>query len=346
MKAVFTLCCNVVLFAATVIASAAPITWITFTDPNEQCFTIDVPQGWSVQGGAYRFGYFDTRPMLDLKSPDGKIFIRFGDKGIPSYFVPNAYHPTEGSVYDMPAQAQLLVARYRTGQEFAKLYAESRFKSVCTQFTLQQTSATAPFPVKELSEDNSVTRSTEGQAAFHCESAKGPMIAFVYARTQLHTGAGYSFWVVDALFSALNPADQSASTRTVLEHGVQTIQITPQWKQYQAQMDRKGMELARQLAQGRMQALAQQVQQFRAQMSAMQSQANAFERRMNAQAKQVQGFDDALVGITRTTDPVTGANLQVFTGTKSNYWINGQGNVVNSDTNPGPGFRQLQVQQP
>jgi hypothetical protein len=298
-----------------------------------------------VQGGAYRFGYFDTRPMVDLKSPDGKIYVRFGDKGIPSYFVPNAYHPTEGSVYDMPAQAQLLVARYRTGQEFAKLYAESRFKSVCTQLTLQQTDASAPFPVKELSEDRSVTRSTEGQAAYRCESAKGPMIAFVYARTQLHTGSGFSFWVADALFCALNPADQSPLTRTVLEHGIQTFQTTPQWKQYQAQMDQKGLELARQLAQGRMQALAQQVQQFRAKMAAMQSQANDFERRMNAQAAQVQGFDDALVGITRTTDPVTGANLQVFTGTKSNYWINGQGTVVNSDTAPGAGFHQLQVQQ-
>ena len=342
MKPILTLCLSFTFFAAVI--AATPTAWTIFTDPNEQCFTLEVPQGWSVQGGAFRFGFFDTRPMVDLKSPDGKIYIRIGDKGIPFYFVPNSYHPQEGSVYDMPAQAQLLVARYRTGQEFAKLYAESRFKSVCTQLTLQQSDAAAPFPVKDFSEDRSVTRSTEGEATYRCDSAKGPMIAFVFARTQLHQSTGYAFWSLSALFSSLHPADQSAAARNILERGNQSFQITPQWKQYQAQMDQRGLELARQLAQGRMQALAQQVQQFRSRMAAMQSQANAFERRMNAQAAQVQGFDDALVGITRTTDPATGANLQVFTGTKSNYWINGVGSVVNSDTVPGSGFRQLDVQ--
>ena len=60
-----------------------------------------------------------------MTSPDGKINIRIGDLAIPTYFLPNQFHH-EGEVYDLGAQAQGRVARYRTGQEFAKSYGEAR----------------------------------------------------------------------------------------------------------------------------------------------------------------------------------------------------------------------------
>jgi hypothetical protein len=50
---------------------------------------------------------------------------------------------------------------------------------------------------------------------------------------------------------------------------------------------------------------------------------------------------DALVGVTPTGDPLTGEYRKVWTGTKSSNWINGLGQIRNSDTSPGPGWRQL-----
>ena len=93
--------------------------WQRYEDPLEKAFTLDVPSGWTIKGGMFRLGYSDHRAMVDMTSPDGKINIRLGDLAIPTYFLPNQFHH-EGEVYDLGAQAQGRVARYRTGQEFAK----------------------------------------------------------------------------------------------------------------------------------------------------------------------------------------------------------------------------------
>jgi hypothetical protein len=42
---------------------------------------------------------------------------------IPSYWFPTQYHPREGEINDLGAQAQGVYAKYRTGKEFAGLYA-------------------------------------------------------------------------------------------------------------------------------------------------------------------------------------------------------------------------------
>nr|HEV7952844.1 hypothetical protein [Candidatus Acidoferrales bacterium] len=120
-------------------APAGNITWLKFTDPLEQAFTLEVPQGWTVKGGMFRLGYSDHREMIDMTSPDGKINIRIGDLSIPPYFLPNQYH-REGEIYDLGAQAQGRVARYRTGQEFSTAYGKVRFARVCTSVTPKQSS--------------------------------------------------------------------------------------------------------------------------------------------------------------------------------------------------------------
>jgi hypothetical protein len=47
-----------------------------YTDSAEGAFSMDVPLGWQVQGGMYRFGHFDVRWMMDVRSLDGKIILR------------------------------------------------------------------------------------------------------------------------------------------------------------------------------------------------------------------------------------------------------------------------------
>jgi hypothetical protein len=52
------------------------LTWARHEDPAERSFSIEVPQGWNVQGGAYRFGYFDVRWGMDVRSSDDKVILR------------------------------------------------------------------------------------------------------------------------------------------------------------------------------------------------------------------------------------------------------------------------------
>ena len=323
-------------------ASAAPATakieWTQFQDPFEQAFTIDVPRGWTVKGGLFRLGYSDERAMVDLVSPDGSTNVRFGDVSIPTYTLPNQFHQREGEVYDLGAQAQMVVERYRSGPEYAVLYEQARFAKTCRN--PQADSQDSEFSVQDFVPlDSTVAQSSGGQTAFRCEAGSGARVAFAYAKTAL---AG-NIWQATTVVSYFAPPDQIAAVRDIVTHCAKSFQLNPQWIEYQKQKDAEGLEYQRIRQQGRIDGLKIQMQQFAAKMQAMQNQVNAFERRQNAQAAQVESFTNALVGITPTTDPLTGENRQVWTGPKSNYWVNGLGQVVNSTNAPAAGWRQLQT---
>lgn len=305
--------------------------WTTFQDPLEQAFTVDVPQGWTVKGGLFRLGYSDTRPMIDMRSPDGRINIRLGDAAIPVYFVPNQAHSKEGDIYDLGAQAQMTVARYRSGQEYAALYATSRFETVCSNAAARQPDAGPP--LQSVPSDTAPVKSSSGQAASRCDANR---VTYVYATTSLYQG----FWVVQTLGSFSAPADQAALARSILVRCAASFKLTAQWRERQKQMDAQAIAYQQARQQQRRRELSQQVAQFEMKMQSMRNQVSGFERQQAKQAAQVESVGNILTGVTQTVDPL-GNPRTVYTGPKSGYWTNGQGKVVNSDLSPGAGWSEL-----
>ncbi len=312
----------------------AELKWEKFQDPLERAFTIEVPQGWTVRGGMFRVGYSDYRPMLDLRSPDGEIRIRSGDVAIPSYTLLNQNHRRDGEINDLGAQAQSVYARYRTGKDFAGLYALTHFKTVCRTLTPQEIDQ-AP-PVQEAEQEGA--RTSAGAIAYRCDSSQDSRMAYVYARTTVLP----PLWQVTELVSYVAPPNKVSLVREVLMHGSQTFQLSPSWIEYQKKMDADGLQYQSARQRRRIQVLGQQVQQFEARMQSMRNQVSAFEHQQNAQAGQAALFGNILTGITPTVDPLNGETRDVWTGPRSGYWINGQGTVVNSDSSPGAGFHPLQ----
>jgi len=312
-------------------AQGASVSWTQFQDPFEKAFTVDVPQGWTVKGGLFRLGYSDERTMVDLASPDGSIEIRLGDVAIPSYVAPGPNHP-EGSIYDLGAQAQMVVARYRTGPQFAVLYSHARFGKLCQNPQTDTTLAALTVPDYVPAAPGTGTASA-GQIAYRCDTTAGPRLVFAYAKT-IPVG---QLWQVAALVSFVAPPDQAGTAQSLAQHCAQSFRLNPAWMQYQQQMDAAGMQYQQMRQQQRRAQIAAQVQQFEAQMEAMRDQVNAFEAHQAQQAAQVRGFTNALVGLTPTLDPLTGQYREVWTGQYSNYWVNGMGQVVNSPNAPGGG---------
>jgi hypothetical protein len=107
-------------------------------------------------------------------------------------------------------------------------------------------------------------------------------------------------------------------------------------------MDQEALAYQKSRQAERRRMISQQVAQFEAGMQAMRDQVRAFQRGQARQAAQVDDFTRTLTGLTLTTDPL-GNPHEVWTGPKNSYWINGTGQVINSDLSPGPGWRPLQV---
>ena len=321
--------------------SSTDVTWGKFTDPLEQAFTLEVPKGWTVKGGMFRLGYSDHREMVDMTSPDGKINIRMGDVAIPTYFLPNQIHH-EGEVYDLGAQAQGRVARYRTGQEFASAYGKTRFATMCASLSPQQSNL-PPIgnQVPPLAENNPAPHAADGDITYSCNGAQGARIAYVYSQTAPFQG----LWQVTSLVSYVSPRADVPEARSIIQHSEKTFVLSPAWIQKQKQLNDEALVYQRQRQQARMRQLSEQVAQFEAKMQAMQNQVSQFERGQAQRQSQFEAFDNVINGVTPTVDPF-GNKIDVNTGPKNSYWKNpGTGEVVNSDRSPGPGWQQLTIKQ-
>jgi len=337
--------CSPLHFTAPLAAGGASSTpamaWTAFQDPLEQAFSIDVPQGWTVRGGLFRMGFSDERPMVDLLSPDGRINVRLGDLSIPTYALPNPYHAREGEIYDLGAQAQLVVAHYRTGPEFAVLYSHVRFYQNCHNAVGDAGSLGFTLP-DYIPSEIPAPKTSSGAIAYRCGSGPNERIAFAYARTS----EGNGIWGVPTLGSFLSSPDKLQIAQAVLLHCAQTFKLNPAWVEKQKQMDAYAMQYQRARQQQRIQELGQQVRQFEAKMQTMRDQVASFERHQAAFQNQVDGFSQALRGVTATIDPFTGEAKEVWTGQTSNYWENGRGDVVNSATPPSGNWVHMPLKNP
>jgi hypothetical protein len=285
-------------------------------------------------------GFSDARLMLDLVSPDGRIQVRLGDVAVPTYVLPSQFHEREGEIYDLGAQAQMVVAKYHAGPDFVVLYSHARFHQLCRNPRGQANATELSLPVIAPS-DVPPQQASNGQITYRCDAPPGSGAAdaeaYAWARTSLYG----SIWGASPLASYFAPANQAALARAVLLHAARSLVLNPEWIQYQKRMDAQGLEYQRARQQQRMAALSQQVRQFEAQMQAMRQQVASFERHQAAQAAQVESFTNVLNGITPTIDPMTGQARTVWSGPAAHYWANGLGDVINSNSQPGPSWHEI-----
>ena len=316
-------------------AAASEVSWVQYADPAEHAFTLAVPQGWEIKGGTYRFGYFDVRWMMDARSPDGKIIIRIDDVNVPPYVLPGPDTGSEGQAYDRPKQFQMVVARYQNAESFAASYLSSRFKQVCPKLTPQAGSWRPTLPPEFQA---NAMNQTEGSVAATCDTSDGPRFAAVYARTSLFQGNNYAFWTADPLISILSTSKEMAAAQAIAQHMLDSFHKNQQWVEYQNQMTQAG---ARMIEQNFQTFMAQMRAYDQARSSAMNQQVAGFEARENASQRQSSSFGETLTGLQDAVDPQTGQRFQVWSGPGANYYRNGEGDTVNANSLPGPGYHQL-----
>ena len=308
--------------------------WVHFTDSAEGAFSMDVPYGWQVLGGMYRFGYFDVRWMMNARSLDGKVAIRLDDPNVPPYVLPGPHSGPAGHAAIRPNMFQMIVDNYRDAGSYANMYAKRRFESVCSSLNPRASDWTPAMPSGWEVAPGS--RTSQAAIAFDCATSDGPRVVIVYARTTIVGTDG--LWVADPVISIAAAPERLREAEAMSQHMIESWKESPEWKTYQDRMTQVGLgQMAGEFRtfMGQMQAYHQQRE------AAMNQQVAGFEARMHSQADQVSSWGNILTGLTNVSDPATGQTFQVFSGPKSNYYMNGQGVKINSDFSPGAGFHQL-----
>jgi hypothetical protein len=181
------------IFFAVSAAFAQPGSWTTVRDTQEQVFSVDVPRGWNAHGGLLRKGPLDPRVQVDMVSPDGRIEMRLGDWGVPPFTVPSGQMErlgfTEGKVYapGHPPTATI-IARYRSGLDFAAFYARVRFAKTCQTF--EPKSQKSIDPIFSPAREGAMT-TTAGEAVYRCVQNGQEKMAYTYAESGLYQANGW-----------------------------------------------------------------------------------------------------------------------------------------------------------
>jgi hypothetical protein len=310
-------------------AKPAPVAWTTVHDTRETAFSIDVPKGWKVNGGAYRLGANNPRFLIDMTSPDGRTNLRVGDSAVPAFTVPTMRGFPEGSRYSSGVD-WAIVARYLSGRDFAVKYGQGRFQGVCQSLQLKQMDVLRPVvsPEREViartAQGELVNTTTGGQALFRCVANGQDMAAYVAAETTLTASnfATIQNWAVTALISFVAPRDQAPQALRMLLQSAGTFRLNPDWIRRQAELSRQSSALVLRQTQ---QAVAAQQQRF---------------EQMDAERhRQFLVMDDIINGVQWTTDPATGLHHEAPAGPNPNYFYNpNTGAYVNSTFSPGNSF--------
>ncbi|MGB9510673.1 MAG: hypothetical protein WBU20_03230, partial [Candidatus Acidiferrum sp.] len=314
--------CCLYAFASSLTSTATSSTadktqWIRYADSAEGAFSIDVPLGWQVQGGMYRFGYFDVRWMIDIRSLDGKAIVRLDDVNIPPYALPGPRTGREGQTYAKPQQFQMVVARYQEAQPYAELYAKHRFSQICRNMTPRAPDWTPSIPAKW--EEVSNAKSSDAAVSFNCDTSDGPRVATVFVRNTLDSSS--AFWVAMPI-SILSAPDRLAQVHAMTQHMIDSWEKNPQWVQYQDQLTQVGLQQIR----ANFSQFMQQMQAYhQARSAAMNQQVAGYMAHQQAQAQQASSWGETLTGLVNVSDPKTGTQFQVFSGPQSNYYVNGLG---------------------
>ena len=66
---------HLLAWQATTPAALPVVLFTQWKDPNEGAFTLNVPQNWSMSGGAARRAAVDIRNVVRATSPDGRIRV-------------------------------------------------------------------------------------------------------------------------------------------------------------------------------------------------------------------------------------------------------------------------------
>ena len=218
-----------------------------WVEPKERAFSIEVPQGWTVEGGVNWLSQIDPEGFVRLRSPDGKINVFFGDPEILTREVPTPAGRmqtgvNEGQVFRSPSGGPAMLERYLTGTQYAKEHVTWRLcrsPNWVTEKDLPEVSQALGAAIEpEARKYNIHGTANAGEVTYTCGDMQGAAFATTFIVGQ---GGPIQIWGVYRVagFQSADPL-HSMEARYIMEHLLATFVIDQRW---QDDLDRRTMQL-------------------------------------------------------------------------------------------------------
>jgi len=288
--------------------------------------------------------------VIRAASPDGKVQVFIGDPNLIPREVPNQMTAftgmREGQTMKGAWGGPILLARYQTGEQFARSYVAAqlcRTPQITNSGILQDASRQLTASAMAYGRAQGASaQAWVGETNFQC----GAQTGYVRASTVLAappSGQGVAIWVIQELggFVTADPS-QIAMARYILNNMTGSFQLDPQWEARQAQATRD--------VTGAVTRAQQQMAASIAQNARQQAQSNQFdvmagwEKRNKVMDGIMERDSQTRLGITTVTDDIQGSHT--VSNAYNYYWTRGDGSIVGTMTDAPPegnaGWRMMQ----
>jgi len=295
--------------------TSGSVEYVSWNDPKEGAFSVTVPQGWSASGGVRRRS-LAVQASVKATSPDGFVFAQFGDD-FPWYVEPNPlYGWYDGRILKDTFGSEWHVRKYRPGNAYTKFLLNQEGLKVTV---LQERDRT---DLAGALQTLTSYRSDAGELVYSYSKEGRTYRGGILCITQ-YLGGGA--WIVWRLYRFETPEALSFVGSGVLNQMVASFQINPEWQQ------RNNAEVAKQSR-----IITEMTQ------SVYQTVTQGYWSRDARFWEAMRKADNARLGIEDVYDLQLGETRSVSSGSNY-YWIDGQGNIVGTQTNSTPGidFRQM-----
>jgi len=292
-------------------ASGGGTQFVSFADPRERAFTVDVPAGWKTGGGLFRSGPFVSHPVVETDSPDGQTRVGLGDAQLPTSFS-NSVQP------------------YMTGAQYCLFYVRSRIATFCSDLQITDVKDNPPVEKPAPMPMTAAARFTTGSLSFSCREQGRPRTGYCFAKTTISIPPPQlqmpsMGWRAEELCAYIAPPEGAGQAEAVLNRMRNSFRVNTQWGMREIQGVGDRSRIMRGAAQD-IAGMAESSQRYR----------DAVDDRI-ARLR-----SNATLGVADVTDPATGRRMTVDSGS-GYYWVDQRGMIVgtNVDTSPGVDFRQL-----
>ncbi len=305
--------------------AAPPMRSVRWSDPRENAFSIEVPQGWITQGGLERKSAIDTRAWVKAKSPDGQVLVFSGDPEIPPFTIPNQMMEwtgfREGSWYSPDGGLnRWIVSRYMNGADFAQSYAG---RLGCPQVRITQR-RNRPDQAQAMNEMNAryglPSRLDVGEVMFSCAANGQPTNGYVAAGTTMTAipGTEGGMWHVTILVGFLAAQGREAEAQAALKRMIESTEVNPAWAQAQLKTTARVSEITRETNEHISNIITQ-----------------TYESRQATLDEVYRKYDNSIRGQEDVSDPQTGQTYKVESGSNY-YWVDAFGTVLGTNIYENP----------
>jgi hypothetical protein len=326
----------------------AAISYARWRDPHEGSFSMSVPQGWQVIGGAYRLSATDIRNGVTMVSPDGRLRVYMGDSNLGVFTQPNQMLAMgglrEGGYQMLGDGTRLEIRRYMTGQQFASSYAAGPLQQQCVGLQVQSNNArpeiAATFSQLAQRDGMPGAQITAGDVSFTCSLSGRPVVGKFVVGTIVPAPGRAPLWYVYRIYGYIAPAERKDDAEKVMLQAVQTWQIDPQWQARENQTANAAVQqdnMRSQQIQSQAMAAIRKDQQETSDIIT-----KGYEQRQQVYDEISRKRENAILGEVDVVDPETGTQYKV--DNYSDYhWMNNEGYHAGTqtDTSPGLGWREM-----